>query len=130
VYRWLDHTGEMELEIDAPDEPTVLAEAVAALRELVEDGPGGRPESRRLTLQAPDRAALLAAFLTELLFLAETEKFVATELTRAAIGGGDLDAEVKGYVGRPSALVKAVTYHRLRFDCGAGGCHAGAVLDV
>ena len=44
MYRWLDHTAELELALEAPTEQGVLAYALAALRELLEgEERGGNP---------------------------------------------------------------------------------------
>jgi SHS2 domain-containing protein len=130
MYRWVDHTGEVELEIEAPEETAVFEDAVAALRELIEDGDGGPEESRELALAASDRAALLAEYLSELIFYAETEDFVPTEVDRLELSDGSLSATVRGHRGRPPHLVKAVTYHRLSFERSRDGWRARVVLDV
>jgi SHS2 domain-containing protein len=129
VYRWVDHTAEVELAIEAGAEREVFADALTALGELlgIDDGDG---QQRRVCVQAPDRPALLAAWLEELVFLAETEGFVATRLVQLALIGDRLDATVAGFIGSPLPLVKAVTYHRLRFDRDGSGYVAGVVLDV
>ena len=57
MYRWVEHTAELQLEIDAPEEEAVFADALAALAELLEDGGGGAPELRTLELDAANRAA-------------------------------------------------------------------------
>jgi SHS2 domain-containing protein len=129
VYRWVDHTAEIELAIEASDEREVFADALNALGEPLGDG-GGDDQQREIFVQAPDRAALLAGWLEELLFLAETEGFVATRITQLTLAEGSVDGIVVGFIGEPPPLVKAVTYHRLRFDRDAGGCVAGVVLDV
>ena len=130
MYRWVDHTGELELEIVAPDECAVFEDAVAALRELLEDGSHEADESRELDLVAGDRATLLAEYLTELLFYAETEDFVSVRVGRLELDAERLRATVQGHRGRPPHLVKAVTYHRLSFDRAPEGWRASVVLDV
>jgi SHS2 domain-containing protein len=130
MYRWVDHTGELELEIEAPDERAVFADAVAALRELMEDDSRETGETRELDIAAADRATLLAECLGELIFYAETEDFVPIELGRFELGATRLSTTVHGHRGRPPHLVKAVTYHRLAFDRSAGGWRATVVLDV
>jgi SHS2 domain-containing protein len=130
MYRWVDHTGELELEIVAPDERAVFEDAVAALRELLEDGSHEADESRELDLVAGDRATLLAEYLTELLFYAETEDFVPVRVGRLELDAERLRATVQGHRGRPPHLVKAVTYHRLSFDRAPEGWRASVVLDV
>jgi SHS2 domain-containing protein len=157
MYRWVDHTGELELEIEAPDERAVFEEAVAAVRELTggesgEDGdangdidsgadaaaddsaksegnaaPGG---PREIEVTAPDRAALLVGWLEELFFLAETQAFVPLRVTRLELAAERLEATVEGRIGHPRHLVKAVTYHGLTLEPSDGGWRARVVLDV
>jgi SHS2 domain-containing protein len=130
VYRWIEHTAELQLEIDAPDERAVFADALSALAELLEDDGDGAPEQRALELEAPDRAGLLAAWLDELVYLADAERFVPEALLELDLQGQRLEATVRGYLGNPRPLVKAVTRHDLAFAEEAGRCYARVVLDV
>jgi SHS2 domain-containing protein len=157
VYRWVDHTGELEIEIDAPDERAVFEEAVAAVRELtggesaqngdgdgeIDSGSGAAAgesgkieataapsESREIEVAAPDRAALLVGWLEELFFLAETQDFVPLRVTRLELAAERLEATVEGRLGHPRHLVKAVTYHDLRLEPSGGRWRARVVLDV
>ena len=134
-YRWVDHTAEVELEIEAAGEPEVLEEALRALAELLgvnaAGRAGARPTARRaVTAAAPDRPALLAAWIEELAFLAESEGFVATRIVELDLVGGSLRATVDGMLGEPPPLVKAVTYHRLTFEPHGDRYVARVVLDV
>ena len=129
MYRWVDHTAEVELEIEAPTEREVLADALMALAELLGFAAAG-DQRREVAASAPDRAALLAAWLEELVLLAESEGFVATSLEDLSLKRDSLTAVVSGLVGDPPALVKAVTYHRLEFAFTARGYRARVVLDV
>jgi SHS2 domain-containing protein len=132
---WADHVGELELRVTAPAEAGVFAEAALALGELLgEDddaGPGAGLEWRDVDAGAADRAALLAGWLDELVFLAETEGFVPAAVEDVVVGPGVVRARVGGRRGAPPHLVKAVTYHRLAFEpAEEGGWRAVAVLDV
>jgi SHS2 domain-containing protein len=129
VYRWVDHTAEVELEIDARSERDVFADALAALAELM-GAAGEGDELRSVEVHAPDRPALLAAWLEELVFLAETEGFEPLGLESLELGGESLRATVRGRLGAPPPLVKAVTYHRLAFAPAGSGYSARVVLDV
>jgi SHS2 domain-containing protein len=73
---------------------------------------------------------LLAELLGELVFRAETEGFLCAGLEELELDGGSLRATATGHWGTPSALVKAVTYHRLRFERAGDRYRAGVVLDV
>ena len=129
MYRWIDHTAEVELEIAADSEREVLADALAALADLL-DARGEGDELRSVELRAADRPALLAAWLEELVFLAETEGFEPLELESLELGDDGLRATVRGRLGAPPHLVKAVTYHRLAFARADSGYSARVVLDV
>jgi SHS2 domain-containing protein len=131
VYRWVEHTGELELEIEAESESAVFAQGLEAMRDLLREAPEeASAETRRIELTAPDRAALLADWLGELAFLAETEGFVPDQLARLELKEDELVAEVTGSPGRPSHLVKAATYHRLELERAAGGWRGRVILDV
>jgi SHS2 domain-containing protein len=130
LYRWVEHTGELELEIDAPEEEGVFDDAVAAMHELLENGSGGLATSYDVDATAPDRGALLAAFLEELLFHVETKDFIPAALAKIELQRDSMNATVQGHRGRPPHLVKAVTFHRLAFERADSGWRARVVLDV
>jgi SHS2 domain-containing protein len=128
TYRWVEHTAELGLEVDAPTPELVLVQAMKALAELLDGGPG-EPESREIWLQRSDLPALLVAWLQELLFLADTAGFVPDK-AEVALRGTELHAVVGGRVTEPRPLVKAVTYHELVFEPAGDGWRAKVVLDV
>jgi SHS2 domain-containing protein len=131
VYRWIEHTGELELSIEAPAEPAVFADAFAAYVELVSDDGSPDAERRDIEVHAETRETLLAEWLEELVYLADAEQFVPERLTDLQLEEGRLRATVRGHRGYPRALVKAVTRHRLGFEPdGSGGWRARVVLDV
>jgi SHS2 domain-containing protein len=127
-HRFLDHTSELILELDAPTLEGVLAEAARALGELLGDG-GGAVARREVSATAGDDAALLAAWLEELVFLAETEGFVPCD-AEVAVTGTVATGTVLGVLGSPPHLVKAVTYNELELRPEGGGWVGRAVLDV
>jgi len=130
VYRWIDHTAELELEIRAPTAEKVLAEAAAALRDLLGGADGETAGARTVEVAAGDRPALLAAFLEELVYLAESERLVPVAVRGVELGEGRMRAAVELERGDPPHLVKAVTYHRLAFEPSGDGWRASVVLDV
>ena len=130
MYRWLSHTGEVELAVEAATQEDVFREAAAGLRELLAAGGNGEPSTRSVTVSAADRAALLAEWLGELAFLAETEGFVADRVEALELEEAQLRATVSGRMGSPPHLVKAVTYHGLSLAAHGAGWRATVVLDV
>jgi SHS2 domain-containing protein len=129
-YRWIDHTGELEIELEASSERGVFEAGFEAMRELM----SGEQEPERLEipieLEGGDRAALVADWLGELAFLGETRGLVPERLSAFELGEDGLRARVTGRRGRPPHLVKGATYHRLRFEPVADGWRARVVLDV
>jgi len=130
VYRWVDHTAEVELEIEAASEREVLEAALHALSELLGIEGARGDERRTVALHADDRPALLAAWIEELAFLAESEGFVATHVLELDLQTAGLGATVGGVLDEPPPLVKAVTYHRLAFEPSSAGYVARVILDV
>ena len=133
MYRWLEHTSEVELELTADSERGVFEDAVAALAELLgfAETPRGGPTEVRAVAVAADRPSdLLVGWLEELVFLAESQGFVGLRLTDFDLADSGVAAAVEGVVGDPPPLVKAVTLHGLRFEPRDGGYLARVTLDV
>lgn len=125
----MEHTAEIELEIEASSEEAVFEDAVRALGELLGDA-GGEPVSYELVIAAEERALLLAEWLDELVYCAETSDLVPEEVERIELGRSGLTATVRGRRGSPPHLVKGVTHHRLAFERSDRGFRATLVLDV
>jgi SHS2 domain-containing protein len=128
MYRWADHTAELELHVEAATPEEVFAEAARALGELVGAGPG-EPVEHVVQLTAQDLATLLVDFLDELVYLSETKAFVP-ENADIALDGTQLRAALRGRHAETSPLVKAVTYHGLVFARQDGVWNARVILDV
>src|SRR3954447_22720009 len=117
--------------IEAESEQDVFADATVAFGELLtddQDAPGPAA-AHGVSASGHDRAALLAEYLEELIFLAETEGFVPRGLERLQLADDSLEALVAGHRPQPPHLVKAVTRHRLAFEPAAGGWRANVLLD-
>lgn len=128
MYRFVDHTAELEVEIEARSAEGVLDEALRAFGELVGRGAGEVVE-RPVEVRARDLPALLAAWLEELLFLAETEDLLPEEAD-VALEDTHLTGVLRGRRGSPRPLVKGITLHRLRFERANGVWKGRVVLDV
>ena len=119
MYRWVEHTGELELELEAKSQPGLFEEALAALGGLLSERAGSDECAdtafgcHRVSASAPDSATLLAEWLSELAYLAESRGFVPDRVERLELSGQALDATVVGHQASLPHLVKAVTYHRL-----------------
>jgi SHS2 domain-containing protein len=128
-YRWVDHTAEVELHIDAATPELVFKDALGAFAELV-GAVSGPSDTIIVQLEAPDRGALLVQWIEELIFEAETEGFVPEAAHILHLSAKAVSAELIGRRGNPRPLVKAVTYHGLEFEPAGEGWRAKVVLDV
>jgi|ERR1051326_265425 SHS2 domain-containing protein len=130
MHEWRSHTAEIELAVDATSPEAVFAEAGEAFAELISLGLDGEQHDHRVAIDAADLGALLVEWLEELIFLADTESFVPERVDDLRLDETNLTATLVGRRGQVEPLVKAATYHNLRFACDDGVWHARVVLDV
>ena len=130
-FREIEHTADWAIEVWAPTFAGLLEQAARGMYALLRlRWQAGPQHTHRLHLTAPDPESLLVDFLTELLFILETQG--------VAFEHFHLDAtptQVQGRLqGRPTAgqekEIKAVTYHNLRVVQGPGGWWATITFDV
>lgn len=132
VHRFEEHVGEVRLALEAPTLASVLEEAARALAELMstELRPAeGAPV--RVEVTAPDRAALVAEWIDELVYRSEVDKKVYAEARVLECDDRRVVAELRGF--EPPAIktaVKAATLHELSVTEGPAGLSARVVLDV
>jgi SHS2 domain-containing protein len=129
----VDHTAELELHVEGRSEDDVFTEALVAFGDLLaerSDAEGGERARHDVSASAPDRATLLAEWLSELVFLAESEGFVPERVDAIELSRDTVNATASGVRSSPPNLVKAVTYHRLAMTEEDGAWRATVVLDV
>ncbi len=130
AYRFAEHGGEVELELEAATEAGIFEAALEAFAELVSSDEEGAAIRHEISLDEGDRCLLLVDWLGELIFLAEVEQFVPDRLASFKLTGDRLRATVIGRRGRPRHLVKAVTLNDLQLSQEGGAWHGRVVLDV
>jgi protein archease len=129
----LEHTAEVRLRVRAPSFGELAAEAGRAVArlELSREAPPAQGAYRELNIRGPDREALLVDWLNELIFLAETERWVGTEFDVHSATDTALQVWVRGVsVEEAPARIKAATFHRLKVAPVADGVEAEIVFDV
>ena len=130
MYRWVDHTAEVELVIEADSEERVFSEALAGLGELMSDEGTAETATYSVSAAAPDHAALLVEWLNEVVYLAETEALVPERVERLDLEDRAVESAIAGRRAAARPLVKAATYHRLELAERDGSWHATVVFDV
>jgi SHS2 domain-containing protein len=126
---WESHEAEEQLEIVAGSPERVVVEAVEAFSRYVEQADGGEAAEHELVVSASGKAEMLVELLQELIYLAETEGFVADEAV-ATFAEDHLRVQVRGRRTTIDPLMKAATYHDLSFEQRGDSWHARVVLDV
>jgi SHS2 domain-containing protein len=132
-HRFVEHTSEVILELRAGSWPALLEEAARGFGELELRGRAAPAAAtdRSITLAAADEPALLVDWLNEFVYLAERERWVATDAWVAAADGHAVRATARGVtLDEPPALVKAATLHGLTIRRTDDGVTAAVVLDV
>ncbi|HEY7537317.1 MAG TPA: archease [Gaiellaceae bacterium] len=130
AYRFAEHGGEVELELEAETVEGIFASALEAFAELVSTDGGGAALERRIELDGDDRALLLVDWLSELVYLAEVDRFVPDRIVAFELAGDHLRATVAGRRDQPLQLVKAVTLSSLELAQEGAVWHGRVVLDV
>jgi SHS2 domain-containing protein len=129
THEWRDHTAEVELLVRASSPEEILRETVLAFGRYVELDEGGAAAAHTLELSGRDHATLLVALLEELIYLADTEGFVADD-SSVELTGNDLCVDLRGRRTKVQPIVKAATYHELEFRDTGAGWEARVILDV
>lgn len=132
-HRLVEHTGEIELFIEAPEVSALLEEAARALAEIMADDAAGTPDGavEHVELTARDTASLLVDWLNELVYRADVHKRVYANVKIDRASDTRLEATLRGRTPRaPRTAVKAATWHRLSVTKTAEGVRASVVLDV
>jgi protein archease len=130
MYEWRSHTAEIELAIEAGSEEQVFTDALAAFFELVALDDSGTAAQHDVALEAADRASLLVDWLQELIYLADAESFIAERAEELRLEDTSINATLVGRHALFEPLVKAATYHGLRFEREGNTWRARVVLDV
>lgn len=136
TYRLIEHTADLGAEVTAPDLGGLMGEAARALTAVaVEEGAIEPRVERTVTVTGLDLPDLLVNWLSELIYLQETEGLVFCDFEPDRAGETALEMTVRGEALDPArhALgreVKAVTFHELVVEPTSEGWRAAFVFDL
>ena len=129
----MDHTADVGLEIEAPDQGELLARAGLGLAWLLAEAPAPDvSEERALEVEAEDAPALLRAWLRELLHWHDDAGVLPASFRVERARGGRARAVVRCGVPErePIREIKGVTLHRLAAEPRGTGWWGRVVFDV
>jgi SHS2 domain-containing protein len=129
----VEHPGEVRLRLRAATLGDLAIVAGRALGELeLGRSPGpARGPWREVAASGRDREAALVHWLNELIYLAETERWVGVEFVVDRATETEIRMRARGVaVDEAPSRVKAATFHGLRIAPVGNGLEAEIVLDV
>jgi SHS2 domain-containing protein len=132
-HRQIDHTADLALEIWAPTEVELLAEAARAVVAIMTEGRAVDGDAvRELELDPVDAEDRLVQWVNEIIYLAVTEGFVVADC-ELDLQSYALRAKVRGQPDasdRIAGELKSATYHDLALEQRENGWWARLVIDV
>ena len=135
-YRILDHTGDIGIRVWGKTLPILFSHAGWAMFDLITFAKRIKPEKdREISVTAPDREALLVAWLGELLYTFETQNMVFSKFEIYKFSDTCLEARIWGEPFQETRhllklQIKAVTYHQLRIWQERGLWKAEVIFDI
>jgi len=134
-HRFGEHTGEVEMNVEADSLAALFEEAARGLADLQAEDTLGPPtlSEEHVTVTSNDSEALLVDWLNELVYRGEVNKCIYADVRIDRLDEHVLEATVRGREPRaPRTAVKAATWHgvRIRSREGGGPVEATVVLDV
>ena len=135
-YREVPHTADVAYRIKGDTLAEIYQNAAEALMATITDRRRLRPrETRNFTVEAPDREALLVAWLNYLLYVYDVDGFLGRDFEILELQDERLTARARGEAFDPErhvgkTAVKAATYHHLEITPRDHGWQATVIFDL
>lgn len=135
-YTILSHPADIGIEARGDTLQDAFSNAAVALMSIILDLSTVEPrQSRMVEIEGADHEQLLVKWLSEVLYLFDAERFVASEFTILELSPPRLRATARGETFSASRHVtkmdvKAVTYHQLAVNEDAEGGWVRVYLDI
>jgi SHS2 domain-containing protein len=135
-FRILEHTADIGFEALGTTREEVFANAARALFHIIVELDSVEPrETVDLHVEGADPPSLLVNWLSELLYLQDTEGWLFREFQLISLAERSLVAAARGEKLDPARhqlklLVKAITYHQLALEPTPTGWRAQVYVDI
>jgi SHS2 domain-containing protein len=135
-FRVLEHTADIGFEAFGSSREEVFANAARALFHIIVELESVAPAGAvNLRVEGGDAPSLLVNWLSELLYLQDTEGWLFREFEFGSLSDKSLAAVARGEKLDPARhhlklLVKAITYHQLRLEQTPTGWRAQVYVDI
>ena len=135
-YEFLEHTADTQVECRAPSFTALLETAARAMYAVaLNEVREAKELQRAVSVEGASREEVVVRFLQELLFLLDTDHFVATTFSWETNNAAPLKytARLEGYrcaPGERTAEIKSTTYHDLEVRETPQGLVARVIFDI
>jgi len=135
-YEYIEHTADLGFKAYGATQQELFVNAAEALFEVLVSLETIQPsEERLIRVEAPDLEGLMVAWLSELLYVFETQNLLLNRFHMESMKSDSLEATVCGEVMDPArheikTCVKAVTYHQLYVTRRSGIWETQVFLDL
>lgn len=132
MYEVVEHTTDLRLNVSASNLADLFRESLRAMTDCMQPAGSGRGVRRTITVDAPDRTALLVDFLSEALWAAHVHHEVFDRAEFRELSGIHLEADLSGHRADDFGEdIKAVTYHEAEVvETGTGEWRTRLVFDI
>lgn len=112
-YEIISHTADLRIKLTADSLKNLFKEAARTVAKILSKNPKGEVSAaRKISVNSPDRTALLIDFLNEILTLSQINKEVYSKITFSEFSENHLGAKIEGVkVDGFNEDIKAATYH-------------------
>jgi SHS2 domain-containing protein len=134
--KFVDHTADAGIMVEAPDLARLFERAALGMFLLITEVRAAHAkETMRISIDAPDRMALLVRWLSDLNYRHLTEHRIFSKFEIIGLDERHLEAEVSGEIFDPArhtifTELKAVTFHDLRLEHDGREWKAQIIFDL
>jgi len=134
--KFVDHTADAGVTVEAPDLPRLFERAAWAMFFVTTDlAAAHAKETTHISIDAPDRVALLVYWLSDLNYRHVTEHRIFSDFKVLRLSDRNLEAEVSGEIIDPIrhtifTEIKAITFHDLQLAHDGRGWTAQIIFDL
>jgi len=135
-FRVLEHTADVGFEAFGATREEVFRNAARALMDIIVDLGAVHPRaSVTVRVEGPDPAGLLVNWLSEILYLQDTEGWLFSDFEILSLDDRSVSALARGEKfdrghHQLKLLVKAITYHQLALEKSGDGWRAQVYVDI
>jgi len=133
-FRFLEHTADVQVECTAETFEALLETAAQAFYAITLSKQYDRRDcDRAVTVTGAEYEDIFLRWLQELIFLLESEHFIATQFQFDPVSDNGIHAHLSGYRGEASDRaeeVKSATYHELEVRKTGKGFLARVIFDL